>query len=67
MVLHGLNPREVPVPEVSALSVSESAVHAVVIRANGKVENLGLISFHSRNPLRRWAYQLGQFLGIWRR
>lgn len=32
-----------------------SSITAVVIRANGKVENLGLIAFWHRNPIKRWA------------
>jgi hypothetical protein len=53
--------------QVSARTISESSIHAVITRADGTVENLGLISFRSRNPLRRWGYQLGRLLGIWRR
>jgi hypothetical protein len=53
---------------VSAKTVTKTAtVHAVITRADGTVENLGLVSYYSRNPLRRWGYALGKFLGIWRR
>ena len=53
--------------EVTTRTISESTVHAVITRADGTVEDLGLISFRSTNPLRRWAYRLGQLVGIWRR
>ena len=53
--------------DVSTKTVSSCSIHAVVTRADGTVEDLGLISYTSRNPLRRWGYRLGQFLGIWRR
>ena len=53
--------------QVAVRSISESAVHAVVTRADGKVENLGLIAYTSQNPLKRWAHQLGRLVGIWRR
>lgn len=32
-----------------------SSIRAVVIRADGSVENLGLISFWHKNPFMRWA------------
>jgi hypothetical protein len=53
--------------QVSAKTVSSSSVTAVITRADGSVEKLGLISYYSRNPIRRWGYALGKFLGIWRR
>jgi hypothetical protein len=53
--------------QVSAKTVSTTAVRAVITRADGTVENLGLVSYYSRNPLRRWGYRLGQLVGIWRR
>jgi hypothetical protein len=31
-----------------------ASVHAVITRADGRVEDLGLIAYHHRNPLRRW-------------
>ena len=53
--------------QVAAKTVSESTIHAVITRADGTVEDLGLISFQSASRLRRWGYRLGQLLGIWRR
>lgn len=32
-----------------------TSIRAVVTRADGRVENLGLISYWSRNPLKRWS------------
>jgi hypothetical protein len=46
--------------------VKQSAIRAVVTRADGAVEDLGLISFYSRNPLLRWGYKIGRRLGVWR-
>ena len=48
-------------------TVSAASVHAVITRADGTVENLGLVSYYSRNPFRRWVYALGKLVGIWRR
>ena len=48
-------------------TVSTASVRAVITRADGTVEDLGLISYRSRNPLMRWGYSLGKLLGIWRR
>jgi hypothetical protein len=53
--------------QVSVKSLSERSVYAIVTRAGGTVEDLGLISFTSRNAFRRWAYRLGRLTGIWRR
>lgn len=52
--------------EYSAKTVSERSVRAVIYRADGSVEQLGLIAYYSRNPIKRWAYRLGQKLGIFR-
>jgi hypothetical protein len=40
---------------ISKAKVRESSVSAVVTRANGRVENFGVVSYYSRNPLKRWA------------
>ena len=54
--------------QVSAKTITQSAsIRAVITRADGTVENLDLVSYYSRNPLRRWGYALGKLLGIWRR
>jgi hypothetical protein len=45
----------------------EVTVTAVITRADGTIENLGLVTYYHRNPLRRWVYRLGQFIGIWRK
>jgi len=33
-------------------------ISAVVTRADGRVEDLGLIYYYDRNPLKRWPKQL---------
>lgn len=41
----------------TALALSKArraTIHAVVTRADGSVENLGVIAYYHRNPLRRW-------------
>jgi hypothetical protein len=52
---------------ISVRTVAERSVRAVVTRADGRVENLGLIAFTSQNRFRRWGYRLGRLIGIWRR
>lgn len=42
----------------------EASISAVVIRANGRRENLGTISYWSRNPFKRWAWHVGRFLHL---
>lgn len=53
--------------EVGVKTVAERTITAVVTRADGTVENLGVVSYHSQNMFKRWVYKLGQLLGIWRR
>lgn len=43
----------------SHLQAKEITISAVVHRANGKVENLGVISYYHRNPLKRLLWWLG--------
>lgn len=36
----------------------EATISAVVTRADGRVENLGVVSYWHKNPLRRLAFRL---------
>lgn len=36
-------------------NAKSASIHAVVTRANGKVENLGMISYWNKNPVLNWA------------
>ncbi len=44
--------------EQKAESIVEATIEAVVIRANGNVENLGQVSYWHKNPLRRWLWRM---------
>lgn len=35
---------------------------AVVIRADGSKEDLGTVAYYHRNPLRRWAWAVKNYL-----
>lgn len=37
-------------------NIKMASVEAVVTKADGTIENLGVISYYHRNPLRRWAW-----------
>lgn len=39
---------------VARAKAQRASVHAVVTRADGSTENLGMIAYYHRNPLRRW-------------
>jgi hypothetical protein len=41
--------------------VKETTISAVITRANGRVENLGVISTTKEGPLKRIAKAAGQF------
>ena len=34
------------------------SIRATVIRADGRVENHGVVAFYHRNPFIRWAYRV---------
>jgi hypothetical protein len=42
----------------------EATLEAVITRADGTVERLGVVSYWHRNPLKRWAWRLYQ---LWMR
>lgn len=44
------------------IGVRQQTVEATVIRADGTVQHLGTIAYWHRNPLRRWAWRIKQFL-----
>lgn len=43
-------------------NVKEASIEAVVIRADGRVERLGKISYYHRNPLRRLAWRITELV-----
>lgn len=48
--------------------VKQAEIQAVIIRADGTRVPLGKIAYWHANPLRRWAWQIGQtFKGLFRR
>lgn len=47
--------------------VRELSVKAVITRADGKIEDLGLVSYQSTNPMKMWVYNIGKRLGLFRR
>lgn len=40
----------------------EASISAVVIRADGRVEDLGVVSYWHKSPLRRLAWRIGRQL-----
>jgi hypothetical protein len=40
---------------LSQANLSSASISAVVTRADGRVERLGVVSYYSKNPLKRWA------------
>lgn len=38
----------------------EMSIRAVVTRADGRVEDHGVVTYWHKNPLRRWAWKLGR-------
>lgn len=48
----------------SSARLRHAELEAVVIRKDGTVEDLGVISYYHRNPLRRLWFQVKKFLGV---
>lgn len=42
--------------------VKEAVISAVVTRADGRVEDLGELCYWHKNPLKRWAWALRNWL-----
>lgn len=50
-------------PTVTAMTparMREASISAVVIRADGRIEDLGVVSYWHKNPLRRLAWRIRQ-------
>lgn len=41
--------------------ISESSFSAVVTRADGTIEDLGIIAYYNKNPLKLWAWKIKHF------
>lgn len=39
-------------------NLKEASIHAVVIRADGTTEDLGIVSYWTRNPFKLLAYKI---------
>lgn len=48
----------VPTDDIAKVKPRAASVHAVITRANGNVEDYGMISYYHRNPLRSWAVNI---------
>lgn len=42
----------------------EASIECTIIRADGTIERLGVISYWHRNPLKRLAWRFRQWLGV---
>lgn len=45
---------------LSKSHVKEASIEAVVIRADGTVEDLGVVSYYHKNPFKRLRFRLMQ-------
>ncbi len=42
----------------------EATIEATIVRADGSVEHVGIVSYWHRNPLRRWWWRFSNMLGL---
>lgn len=40
----------------------EAIIELTVIRADGRIEKIGTVSYWHKNPFKRWAFKVKQFL-----
>jgi hypothetical protein len=45
---------------ITELKPKETTIRAVITRADGTVEDLGVIAYYHKNPLMRFFWKLGQ-------
>lgn len=51
----------------SKSNVKEAKLEAVIIRANGTRENMGVISYYSKNPFKRLLFKIKKgWCKLWR-
>lgn len=49
--------------DTATKSKAKSAqISAIITRADGTVENVGVIAYWHRNPLKRWAWHIRKFI-----
>lgn len=41
--------------------LKEAEISIKVIRANGSVEDMGVVSYYHKNPLKRWAWHIKRY------
>ena len=46
--------------QTARTNVKEASIEAIVIRADGRVEKLGVVSYYHKNPLKRAVWALKQ-------
>jgi hypothetical protein len=44
--------------------IEQSSLSMVIIRANGEREDLGVVSYYHKNPIKRIMFKIKKFLGI---
>jgi hypothetical protein len=49
---------------INGRKAKHATIEAVINRADGTVEHLGVVSYYHRNPFKRWAWHVRRWLGI---
>ena len=49
----------------ASVPIKRATISAVIKRADGTIEDLGIISYYHRNPLMRLAYKVRELLKLW--
>ena len=49
---------------ISKMSVKSAQISAKIIRADGSVEELGVVSYWHKNPVKRLWFRFRKFIGV---
>lgn len=47
---------------IANTNIKSAEIEAVITRADGRIERLGVVAYYHRNPLRRIAWNIGHFV-----
>ena len=57
-----MDPMKMTEAAAATIGAKQISLGLRVRRADGTIEDLGVVAYWHRNPLRRWAWRLGQLL-----
>lgn len=47
---------------IAGKAIAEAKMSAVIIRADGRREDLGIVAYYNKNPLKQFAFEVSQLI-----